>query len=191
MTYLGPFLVGLMSGILVASVVLHWLVGLAQVVGSGSGKPRKQIVREALIVTIANSGFWVLPVAAYAAYVFSGAVDRPLIVGSVGFVSAIALLAVIGYGFARGGSGGLFMRFAQSMRRKQNFMRFGFMVGFIVTAPMLYEWYEQGLSVGFLVFVALVWAGGIYFMLWYMWQFMPWDKPGLVRDKKGGDSNAA
>lgn len=192
MTYLAPFLAGLVLGMIVASFVLHWLVGLAEVIGSRSGKPGKQVVREALIVTIANSGFWILVAAAYAAYhVVSGALDRPFIVGSVGFVSAIVLLCLIAYGFAKGGSGSLLMRFAQSMRHKKKFMRFGFAVGFIVTAPMLYEWYEQGLSAGFLVFVAAVWAAGIYFMLWYMWQFVPWDKPGLARDKKGGGSNAA
>jgi hypothetical protein len=192
MTYLAPFLAGFMVGMIVASFVLHWLVGLAEVIGSRSGKPDGQVVREALIVTVANSGFWILVVAAFAAYhVFSGPLDRAWIVGSVGFLSAIALLGVIACGFGSGRSGSLVMRFAQSMRRKENFMRFGFAVGFIVTAPMLYEWYEQGLSSGFLVFVAVVWAAAIYFMLWYMWQFVPWDKPGLARNKKDGGGNAA
>ena len=192
MTYLGPFLAGLIAGTIVASLVLHWLIGLAEVIGSRSGKSAGQVVREALILTIANSGFWILLVTAYAAYhVFSAPLDSLWITGVVGFGSAIALLCVVAYGVARGGRGGLFMRFAQSMRRKENFMRFGFAVGFLVTAPMLYEWYQQGLSVGFLVFVGVVWAASIYFMLWYMWQFVPWDKPGPIRDKKGGGSNAA
>jgi hypothetical protein len=181
-----------MAGMVVASFVLHWLVGLAQVVGPRSGKPSAQVVRDALVVTIANSGFWILVVAAYAAYqVFNGPIEKPWIVGSVGFASAIVLLSVIAYGFARGGSGSLLMRFAQSMRHKENFMRLGFVVGFLISAPLLYEWHEQGLSGGVLVFAAVIWAAAIYFGLWYMWQFVPWDKPGLVRNKNGGGDNAA
>ena len=175
-----------------SSFVLHWLIGLAHVFESRSGKPGAQVAREALILTIANSGFWILIVAAYAAYhVLSGPLDRLWVTGAIGFAAAIALLCAIAYGFTRGGPGSLFMRFAQSMRRKANFMRFGFTVSVIFAAPMLYEWHEQGVSTGFLVFIALMWAAGMYFTIWYIWQFAPWDKPGLVRNKKGGGSNAA
>jgi len=192
MTYLVPFLAGLMVGMIVASFVLHWLVGLAEVIGSRSGKPDGQVFREALIFTVANSGFWILVVAAYVAYhVLSGPLDRVWIVGSAGLLSAIALLGVIAYGFGRGGSATLVRRFAESMRRKDKFMLFGFAVGFVIAAPLLYEWFEQGVSVGFLLFIAVVWAAGIYFLLWYMWQFMPGDKPGLVRSKKNDEGNAA
>jgi hypothetical protein len=181
-----------MAVMIVASFVLHWLVGLGEVLRSRSGKRSGQVAREALFVTVANSGFWILVVAGYLAYhVFSRPLDKPWIVGSVGFLSAVVVLGVVGYGLSRGGSGSVLMRFAQSMRRKENFMRFGFGVGLIVTAPMLYEWYEQGLSVGFLIFVAAVWAAAIYFMLWYISQFAPWDKRGLARNRKGGGSNAA
>jgi hypothetical protein len=177
---------------IVASFVLHWLIAFAHVFQSRSGKPRAQVAREALILTIANSGFWILIVAAYVAYhILSGPLDKLWITGAIGFAAAIALLSALAYGFARDGPGGLFMRFAQSMRRKANFMRFGFAVSVIIAAPMLYEWHEQGVSAGFLVFIALIWAAGMYFAIWYIWQFAPWDKPGLVRDKKSGGRNAA
>ena len=192
MTYLAPLLAGLIAGMIVGSLVLHWLVGLAQVIGSRSVKSNGQVYREAVIVTVANSGFWILVVGAYVAYqVFSGPYDKAWIFGSVGFLGAIALLGIIAYGFGRGGSGTLLMRLAEAMRRKDNFMRFGFGIGFIVFAPILFEWFEEGVSGGFLLFVAAMCAGGIYFMLWYMWQFAPWDKPGITRNKKDGGGNAA
>jgi hypothetical protein len=192
MTYLGPYLAGLIVGIVVASFVLHWLIGLADILSSRSSKPSAQVTREALMLTIANSGFWILVVAAYATYyVLSRPLDRPLIAGVIGFASAIALLCVIAYGFARGGPSSLLMRFAEAGRHKANFMRFGLAVSIIVSAPILYEWHEQGVSAGFLVLIALVWGAGFYFLIWYIWQFAPWDKQGLVRNKKGGGSNAA
>ena len=193
MTYLAPFLAGVIAGMIVGSFVLHWLVGLAQITGSRSSKREGHVLHQALMLTIANSGFWILVVAAYVAYhLFSGPVGSSLIVGAVGFLSALALLGVIGYGFARGGgSASLLMRFAESMRRKHDFMRFGFAVGVILGAPILYEWFEQGLSAGLLLFIAVVWAAGIYFTMWYIWQVAPWDNPGLVRKKKDGEGNAA
>lgn len=103
MTHFAPLLAGLIAGMIVGSFVLHWLLGLAQVIGSHSGKPNGQVVREAFIVTVGNSGFWILVVARYTAYqIFSGPLDKARILGCVGFVSAIALL-----GLLRGSRGNL------------------------------------------------------------------------------------
>jgi hypothetical protein len=187
MTYFAPLLAGLGAGMVVASLVLHWLAGLTQVIGSRSGKPRRQVFLEALIVTIANSGFWILIVCAFVAYqVFSAPFDRSWFVGLFGFLTAILLLSALAFAFGRDGSGSLLKRFALAMRRKSNFLRFGMGTTVLVSAPMLWEWHEQGASGGFLLFVALVWAGGFYLALLYIWQFVPWDKPGLVRQKPDG-----
>jgi hypothetical protein len=192
MTYAAPFLAGVMAGMIVGSFVLHWLIGLAQVISSRSSKPGGQVLREALILSIANSGFWILVVTAYVAYhLFSGPADSGLIAGAAGSLSAFALLGVIAYGFARGGAASLLTRFAESMRRKHNFLRLNFAIGIIIAAPFLYEWFGQGFSPGFVLFVAIAWAAGIYFTAWYIWLFAPWDKPGLVRNKKDGKDNAA
>ena len=108
---LGPFLAGLIAGMIVSSFVLHWL-GLAQVLESRSGKSGAQVAREALVLTIANSGFWILIVAAYAAYhLLSEPLDSLWIMGAIGRCDCRSLTG------SHVVAQRLFMRFAESMRR--------------------------------------------------------------------------